>query len=422
MPPDLFSAPENKATGTEPTPLEVVTAFDEFMAAFESFKQANDTRLEELESRLTSDVVTEEKVDRINTALDNQKRMIDRLVIKAGRPDRDPGLRARASALSDHRSAFDRYVRTGEGADLKHLEEKAMFVSSDPDGGYLVPEETESEIGRRLSTVSPIRSIAAIRQVSSSTYKRPFATEGPVAGWTAETDARAETDAPALVELAYPVMELYAMPAATQTLLDDAAVDIDAWLAGEVDTAFAEQEGAAFVSGTGSTQPRGFLDYPEISEDQWAWGSLGYLATGVEGGFAASDPSDILVECVYALKAGYRQSANWVMNRKTQAEIRKFKDSDGNYIWTPPATAGAQAMIMQFPVTEAEDMPEIASDSAAVAFGDFSRGYLIVDRIGIRVLRDPYSSKPYVLFYTTKRIGGGVLDFDAIKLVRFGAA
>ena len=205
-------------------------------------------------------------------------------------------------------------------------------------------------------------------------------------------------------------------------MLEDSVVDIDQWIASEVEAAFAEQEGAAFVAGVGGTQPRGFLDYDQVAETSWAWEKIGYIATGVDGAWPASDPSDKLIDLVYALKAGYRQNASWVMNRKSQAAIRKFKDADGNYIWQPPAGAGQRAMLMGFPLVEAEDMPDIGSDETAIAFGDFRRGYLVVDRTGVSVLRDPYSAKPYVLFYTTKRVGGGVQDFDAIKLLKFGAA
>jgi len=211
------------------------------------------------------------------------------------------------------------------------------------------------------------------------------------------------------------------MPAATQTLLDDSAVNIDEWIASEIDTVFAEQEGTAFVSGNGTTAPKGFLTYTKEEESDWEWGKLGFVLSGAAGAFAASDPSDALVDLVYALKAGYRQNATFVMNRRTQAEVRKLKDDAGNYLWAPPATAGGQATLMGFPVAEAEDMPDIAANSFSIAFGDFRRGYLVVDRMGVRVLRDPYSAKPYVLFYVTKRVGGGVADFDAIKLMKFAA-
>ncbi len=235
-----------------------------------------------------------------------------------------------------------------------------------------------------------------------------------------ETAARPETGSITLAELQFPAMELYAMPSATQTLLDDAAVNIDQWLAEEVQLVFAEQEGIAFTTGTGVNRPRGFLDYTKVADAGWSWGNLGYLATGVAGAFAATNPSDRLVDMAYSLKTGYRQNATWVMNRRTQSAIRKFKDTAGNYIWEPAARPDGKATLMGFPVTEAEAMPDIATDSFALAFGDFASGYLVVDRIGLRVLRDPYSAKPYVLFYMTKRVGGGVQNFEAIKLMKFG--
>lgn len=416
-------APELKAAGEGASALELKDAFDDFRVGFEAFREANDERVDELERRLSADVVTEEKVERINAALDSQKRLIDRLVLKGSRPELGPSAGAgRALEASEHKAAFDSYIRNGEAEGLKRLETKAVSTVTSPDSGYLAPPEVEAEIGRRLAIVSPIRAIAGIRSVSANVYRKPFATTGFATGWVGETDARPETSTPTLVELEYPVMELYAMPAATQTLLEDTAVDIDQWIAAEVEMAFAEQEGAAFVNGDAVKKPRGFLDYTSVAEASWAWGSIGYVVTGVSGDFAASDESDVLLDTVYALKAGYRQNAHWVMNRKTQGEIRKLKDADGNYLWAPPANAGGRATIMNFPVAEAEDMPDIGADSLSIAFGDFSRGYLIVDRLGVRVLRDPFSQKPYVLFYTTKRVGGGVQDFDAIKLIKFGTA
>ncbi len=409
----MTCAPEVKSAGTD-----VQDAFHEFMSTFETFKEDNDRRLAEIEAK-SADVVTVEKVDRISRALDEQKRALDQLTLKRLRP----GLgRAGQAMPSEHKQAFEAYVRSGDDRQLRSLDAKAMSYGSGQDGGYLVPDETETEIGKRLAALSPIRSIASVRQVSAAVLKKPFAVTGPATGWVAETASRPQTNTPTLAELSFPTMELYAMPAATATLLEDAVVDLDQWLSSEVEIAFAEQEGAAFVNGDGTNKPRGFLDYDTVAEASWAWTKLGYIATGVSGAFAASNPSDKLIDTIYALKAGYRQNANWVLNRKTQAAIRKFKDADGNYLWQPPATPGGRAMLMGFPVVEAEDMPDIAADSFAIAFGDFGRGYMIVDRTGVRVLRDPYSAKPYVLFYTTKRVGGGVQDFDAIKLVKFGTA
>ncbi|MCO5083434.1 MAG: phage major capsid protein [Rhizobiaceae bacterium] len=409
----LRCAPEVKSAGGD-----VQDAFHEFMSTFETFKEDNDRRLAEIEAK-SADVVTVEKVDRISRALDEQKRALDQLTLKKLRP----GLgRAGQAMPSEHKQAFEAYVRSGDDRQLRSPDTKAMSYGSSQDGGYLVPNETETEIGKRLAALSPIRSIASVRQVSAAVLKKPFAITGPATGWVAETASRAQTNTPTLAELSFPTMELYAMPAATATLLEDAVVDLDQWLSSEVEVAFAEQEGTAFVNGDGTNKPRGFLDYETVAEASWAWTKLGYIATGVSGAFAASNPSDTLIDTIYALKAGYRQNANWVLNRKTQAAIRKFKDADGNYLWQPPATPGGRAMLMGFPVVEAEDMPDIATDSFAIAYGDFGRGYMVVDRTGVRVLRDPYSAKPYVLFYTTKRVGGGVQDFDAIKLVKFGTA
>ena len=402
---------ETKA-GTGSTP---GTAFDELMATFADFREANDERLAEIESKMTADVVTRDKVERIDAALDRQKQHLDRLVLKAQRPTL-AGEPTDTAAASEHKSGFHAYIRHGDESGLRALEAKSMSVGSDPDGGYLVPDEVSAEIGRRMATISPIRAIATVRQVSSAVLKKPFARTGAAVGWVGETEARPITDTPQLAEMRFATGELYAMPAATQTLLDDAAVNVDEWIASEVEVAFAEQESAAFVAGDGVNKPTGFLSVPTADEGARTYGEIGTISTGADGDMP---DSDTLIDAIYALKSGYRQNARFVMNRRTQAMLRKIKDADGNYIWQAPATAEAAARLMGFPVVEAEDMPDVAAGAVAIAFGDFARGYLVVDRVGVRVLRDPYSAKPYVLFYTTKRVGGGVQDFDAIKLIRF---
>jgi HK97 family phage major capsid protein len=285
-----------------------------------------------------------------------------------------------------------------------------------------VPTETDKQITDLMTAISPIRSIASVRQVSTAIYKKPVAITGAATGWVAETAARTETDSQTIAALSFPTAELYAMPAATSQFLDDAAVDVGQWIADEVNAAFAQQEGTAFVSGDGTNKPKGFLSETTVAEASWQWGKLGYVITGVSGDLPASDASDVLIDLVYALKAGYRQNASFVMNRKTQALLRKLKDDSGNYLWQPAATADGKATLMGFPLVEAEDMPNVGANSLSIAFGDFKRGYLIVDRMGVNVLRDPYSAKPYVLFYTTKRVGGGVQNYDAIKFLKFGTA
>lgn len=404
----LTRAPEQKAG----VPAEAFGP-DDVMRIFEAYKESNDERLAQIERR-RADPLLEEKVARIDAALDG-------VLVKQARPSL-ASERMQSVGAREHKAAFESYVRSGESAGLRTLETKAMSVGSSPDGGYLVPSETETEIGRRLTAISPIRGIAGVREISANVYKKPFMTAGPATGWVGETDARSQTTSPTLAELSFPAMELYAMPAATATLLEDAAVNIDQWIASEVEQVFAAQEGTAFVTGDGTNKPKGFLSYTTVAEASWAWTKIGYVATGTAGGFDADEPVDAIIDLIYALKAGYRQNGNFVMNRKTQAAVRKLKDSDGQYLWSPPLQAGGRASLLTYAVVEAEDMPDIAANAYAIAFGDFRRGYLVIDRQGVRVLRDPFTAKPYVLFYTTKRVGGGVQDFDAIKLLKFAAS
>ncbi|MBG0800826.1 phage major capsid protein [Methylocystis sp. H4A] len=405
--------------------VETKSAGDDILAdlnrAFSAFKETNDERLTQLEGRLGADVVTEEKLARIDHALDDTKSRLDRLALEMSRP-RIGGKLVDDHSGREHKSAFNHYMRSGEASGLKALEAKALSRGSGPDGGYLVPLPTEREVLRRLAKFSPIRAISSVREISGASLRRAFSTTGPAAGWVAEADPRPQTNNQQLADMTFPAMELYAMPAATQALLDDAVVDIEQWIAEEVQAAFAEQEGAAFVSGDGVNKPKGFLSYATVADASWTWGNVGYVATGAAGAFAASDPSDALVNLVYALRAGFRQNGKFVMGRRAQSLVRQFKTTTGDYIWAPPATADAGASLMNFPVVEGEDMPDPAANSLSIAFGDFERGYVVVDRVGIRVLRDPYSAKPYVLFYTTKRVGGGVQNFEAIKLLKFAAS
>lgn len=401
--------------------MEIKEGFDDLMRAVEQFQETNDRRLAEIERKMNADVVTTDKLARIDQAIELQRRSVDDLLLRAARPRVGSDAPVTTSQCREHKAAFEAYVRRGADTGLRAIESKALSAGGPTDGGYLVPAETETTVNRSLRDLSPIRGIADVRQVSGASYQKPYAVGEMTTGWVAETDVRTQTNTPMLSALSFPTMELYAMPAATQSLLDDSAVDIDAWVAEEVRTAFALQEGQAFVSGNGVNKPRGFLAYPTVAESSWAWGSLGTIGTGVSGAFPSSNPTDKLIDLTFSLKAAYRGNARFMMNRATLSAIRKFKDSAGQYIWTPAPRAGEPSTLLGYPVVECEEMPGISADSFAIAFGDFRRGYLIVDRIGLRVLRDPYSAKPYVLFYTTKRVGGGIQDFDAIKLLKFAA-
>ena len=382
---------ETKATSTD-----IKDAMGDLLYTFERFKEANDARLDEIEKR-SADPLTEEKVAKLDAALAEQKSALDALTMRASRPA------IGGEAPCELKSAFDAYVRTGQQS---APELKGLNATSDADGGYLAPEETERMVSSGMATVSPFRAIATVRQITANSYRKPVATGGFGAGWTAETATRPETQAPQLAALDFPTMELFAMPATTQTLLDDAIVDVGAWIAEEVQAEFAAQESSAFVGGDGVTQPLGFLSVPQADDASRGFGQIGTVTGGIDG--------DSLVELVYAAKQSYRANGRFVMNRQTAASVRKLKDADGNYLWAPGLAAGQPATLMGYAVTEMEDMPDT---STPIAFGDFARGYLIVDRRGLQVLRDPFSAKPYVLFYTTKRVGGGVQDHKAIKLL-----
>ncbi|MEM5517889.1 phage major capsid protein [Henriciella sp. AS95] len=389
---------ETKMAGTD---MKSVAA--DMMAAFEAYKQANDARLAEMEVKGSSDALLDDKLKKLD-------RRLDQLSLKAARPEQ--GAPATV-AEGEQNEAWSRYLRKGDESGLARLDMKSLSAGTDDQGGYTAPPELDRMIEARLMQASPMRQIASVRQTSAGVYRKPVSL-GVGAAWASETAARPETTTAGLSLLEFPAGELYAMPAATQTLLEDSYADVDEWLADEVEAAFSIQESAAFVTGDGSGKPRGFLDYTVVAEASHAWGKIGSVA----GDFTEDDAGDQIIDLIQTPKSQFRVNSRFVMNRRTVAAVRKLKDTDGRYLWRPGMNGEAQT-IFGYPVTELEDMPDIGTGNAAIAFGDFRRGYLIADRQGARVLRDPYSAKPYVLFYTTKRVGGGVQNFDAIKAMVF---
>ena len=407
---------------------EARAAMHELMGAFESFKAANDERLEAIE-RKAGDGLLEEKVARIDQAVGAAQDRLERLSAEARRPvvgeiapSRTPSTTVWSPfpASGGGSGEFKSYLRNGSTAGL--IEVKAGLSTGVNSGGYVVPEQVERLIERRLMAASPMREIATVRTVAGGVFKKPVSTVGVESGWVAETAARPETDPATLQLLEFPSADLYASPAATQTLLDDAMVDLDEWLAAEVEDAFAAQETDAFVRGDGTNKPMGFLAYPVEADAAADWGDIGYVASGASGAFEATDPVDRLIDLIYAPQSQYRANARFVMNRRTAGIIRKFKDADGNYVWSPATQPGATSSLLGYPVTEIEQMPDVSADSLSIAFGDFRRGYTVVDRIGTRILRDPYTNKPFVGFYVTKRVGGFLADSTSIKLFKFAAA
>jgi len=361
--------------------------------------------------------------DTAESGLMAMKDRLDMLETKMARPGAayDFG----GADVTEHKSAFfSGFIQKGDTDALKALEAKALSTSTGGDGGYAVPTVIDSEIEKQLRILSPLRSVVKVKTIETSDYKRLVNTGGATSGWVGEADARAETGTPSLEQVLITPSELYANAAATQRALDDMQFDAEAWLNEEVAEEFAAQEGAAIVNGTGTNMPKGFLTYtPSTSDDDTrTFGEVQYIPTGVDAAFPASNPADILIDLVHALSARYRQGARFVMNSKTLATVRKFKDADGNFIWRAGLAEGQPDTLLGYPVLEVEDMPDMASDSFSIAFGNFERAYTLVERTGTRVLRDPYTNKPYVHFYATRRVGGALVNDHALKLLKFGLA
>ena len=315
-------------------------------------------------------------------------------------------------------AAFGGFLRTGTSVELKSF----TGVSGDT-GGYAVPREIDAEIQATLKSISPIRSVANVVQVGSAGYRKLVTTGGTPSGWAAEKGTRSETGTPVFTEIVPPMGELFANPSASQAMLDDAAFDVEAWLANEIAMEFAKAEGSAFVNGNGTNRPKGFLQAATsaASDATRAFGTLQYLPSGAAGDFG-TNPQDRLIDLVQALRAPYRQGAVFVMNAATVSRIRKFKTTDGQFLWAPSLAAGQPGTLLGYPVIEAEEMPDIAANALSMAFGNFKAGYLIAERSETGILRDPYSNKPFVNFYATKRIGGCVSNSEAIKLMKFAVS
>ncbi|MBD11756.1 phage major capsid protein [uncultured Roseovarius sp.] len=375
---------------------EVKSAVAGFLSEFSGFRAEIHNRLQQQEEKLT---------------------MFERKSIALARPH----LAATTDGSAPHRKAFDAYLRGGDDDGLRglELEGKALNTAIAGEGGYLVDPQTAETIRSVLSSTASIRAVANVVAVEATSFDVLVDHTDVGHGWATESGTVSETDTPVIDRISIPLHELSALPKASQRLLDDSAFDVEGWLAGRIADKFARAEAAAFVAGDGVDKPRGFLTHPSVDNDVWVWGNLGYVPTGVAGAIAGPDP---IVDLVYALGAQYRANGTFVMNSKTAGTIRKMKDADGRFLWSDGLAAGEPARLMGYPVLIAEDMPDIAAGANAIAFGDFHAGYTVAERPDLRVLRDPYSAKPHVLFYATKRVGGDVSDFKAIKLLKFAVS
>jgi len=382
----------------------------ELQRAFEAFKAENDQNITDLRKG-QEDVVRAEKIQRIDTAVADLQAAIDQsnaqlAALTIGGPEG-------AAPDAEYTSAFRSHFRKGDV-------QAALNKGADADGGYLAPVEWDRTVTDKLVQVSPMRQIATVQSISGAGFKKLFNNRGTGSGWVGETAARPQTATPTLGSLSYTPGELYANPAATQQLLDDAEVNLEQWLANEVETEFAYQEGIAFVSGNGVNKPAGFLSYVTGGANAAAhpWGAI---PTGVTAAANNAITSDEVIDLVYSLPSEFSANSRFVMNRNTTKAVRKMKDNDNNYIWQPSFQAGQPATLMMYPITEMPAMPDIGVGAVPIAFGDFRRGYLVIDRTGVRVLRDPFTNKPYVHFYTTKRVGGGLLNPEVLRVMKMAA-
>lgn len=400
--------------------LELKGTIEKLGSAFEQFKAENDARIKEIEAKGGADPLLTEKVDKINaeiSKLTEMKNQLETLETVVGRRGLGGGMAADSKETKI--KAFNHLMRRGDISGIKDIDVQASASTlSDPDGGFTVPEEVEAQIDRVAQSVSAMRRICTVRSISTDTYKKLVNQGGAASGWVAEKGSRAETATPTLAEIAINTKEIYAMPYATQTLLDDSRVDIGAWLAEEVSTEFSEEEGEAFITGSGVEQPKGIASYTMVANASYAWGKVGYITSGHA---TLINNADRLIDLQHALKAVYRNGAVWLMADSTLNAIRKLKDGEGNYLWRPGLAENAPDTLLGKPVEIDDNVAAIGAGTYSVFFGNFKRAYLIVDRLGVRVLRDPYSAKPYVAFYTTKRVGGGIVMYEAIKALKISA-
>ncbi len=378
---------------------EAVSSMVEFLKDFKGFQGDMKSALQQQEERLT---------------------MLSTKTMTYGRP----ALSAAADLDAPHKKVFDAYLRNGDDDALRglSLEGKALNTAVAADGGYLVDPQTADAIRSMLVSTSSIRAIASVVNVEASSFDVLIDRSEVGSGWATEAAAQAETATPVIERISIRLHELSAMPKASQRLLDDSAFDVEGWLAGKIATRFIRAESAAFVSGDGVDKPKGFLLPAKVANASWTWGSLGYVPSGAAADFPITNAADSIVTLIYALGADYRANASFVMNSKTAGAVRKMKDADGRFMWSDGLAAAEPARLMGYPVLICEDMPDIAANAYAIAFGDFAAGYTIAERPDLRVLRDPFSAKPHVLFYATKRVGGDISDYAAIKLLKFATA
>jgi len=433
----------------DPTIKSVADALDKIATAFDEYKRTNDQRLEAIKSGQSTEAF-EAKLARMDEhieAINEAKSRLEKVETKLARPGAGAGDRKEGESkeAAEYRGAFLHWMRNPSDPErrtavqqrakaLHAIESKAdadgfetratqTVTSTGSAGGFALPEVIERAIARLSVDISPIRQIATVRQVGSPDYKELFDINGAAFEWVAEAGTRNQTNTPNLAEVAPTFGMASAKPQASEESLDDLFFNVEDWLISSAAEAMAAGEGLAFVSGDGTAKPTGFLAGPTpvtTVDASRAFGTLQYVASGQAAAMPTS--ADIFYDLIYSLRARYRANARWVTNKLVLAAMRKYKDSQNQYLWQPSLVEGQPATFMGYGITEAEDMPAVGAGAFPIAFGDFKEGYLVADRVGMRITRDEITTPGFVKFYVRKRVGGKIRNSQAIKLLKIAAS
>lgn len=404
---------------------EIKTLVEAQGRAWEEFKSANDARIKSIESKGYAPADLTDKIGAINTdltKLSDDLREITKKVERARFAGDSEGKGLTAEQI-EHKTALAGYLRKGAEGDLRELEVKALSSASDPDGGYLITAEMDGNIDRIAATASAMRQLATVRTIGKASYEKLVKTRGVSGGWLAESGTSSESTEPQWAKIEIPAHKMYAEPWVPNEMLEDAFYDLEMDLTDEAGITLGETEGAAFITGTGVGSPKGIAAYSTVANTSYAWGSVGYIASGAAGAFASSAPADKIVTLQHSLKRAYRAGAVFLMNDATLGTVRQMKDGSGAYyLWQPDPTGNFGGLLLGSPVEIDDNMPDIAANSLSIAFGNFKRAYTIVDRRGIAVIRDPFTKKGVTKFHISKRVGGGITNFEALKFMKFAAS
>jgi len=429
----------------EPSVKSVADALDKIATAFDEYKKTNDARIEAVKSGASTEAFDAKlaKIDAHIDSLGEMKTKLEKMETKLARPGAGEAGRQEGESKEavEYRHAFLDWMRAPNdherqqkaAAAAKQLEAKnrdgretratQTVTSTGSAGGFALPEIIERQIARLSVDISPIRQIATVRTVGSPDYKELFDVNGAGFEWLGETDTRNQTNTPDLAEVAPTFGMASAKPQASEESLDDLFFDVESWLVSSAAEAIAQGEGVAFISGNGTKKPTGFLAGPTpvtTADSSRAFGTLQYIASGQSAALPTS--ADVFYDLVYSLRARYRNNAQWVTSKLVLAALRKYKDTTNQYLWQPAVTAGQPATFMGYGITEAEDMPAVGAGAFPLAFGDFKEGYLIADRVGMRITRDEITTPGFVKFYVRKRVGGKLRNTQAIKLLKIAAS